>query len=120
MSAPSGATTFAPSTGPEPIPPSATPAEVAQRPPLTVLNHSRRPKLAQRAADLFAAGGWPIAEVGNTRLDVLETTVFFDPGQEAAAARLRQQFPSVLAAAPRPAELDGTGLTVVVTREFPV
>ncbi|HVE97844.1 MAG TPA: LytR C-terminal domain-containing protein [Mycobacteriales bacterium] len=108
--------------GASPATPSPAPAAspgVEERPPLTVLNHSRRPKLAQRAADRFRAGGWRIAEVGNTRRTVVETTVFYEPGGEDAAALLRRQFPEVRAAAPRPADLPGRGLTVVVTREFP-
>ena len=86
---------------------------------LTVLNHSRIAGLAARAAERFRAGGWDIAEVGNTRLDVVRTTVFYDGGQERAAAALREQFPEVLESAPRPPGLPGRGLTVVVTREFP-
>ena len=94
---------------------SATPARL----PLTVLNHSRRTGLAARAAEEFRAAGWPIREVGNTRMRVEITTVYFEPGQEGAAARLRREFPDVRRALPRPAGLPGRGLTVVVTREYP-
>lgn len=106
------------STAAEPTPTEDTPpAEV--RAPLTVLNHSRISGLAAKAAEDFRTGGWDIVEVGNTRLDVAVTTVFFEPGQEPAAASLRAQFPAVRRSAPRPDALAGTGLTVVVTREYP-
>ncbi len=92
--------------------------EVPTRPPLTVLNHSRISGLAARAAEDFRAGGWEIVEVGNTRRGVLTTTVFYEPGQETAAAELRAAFPAIRETAERPADLPGRGLTVVVTREY--
>ncbi|HVE63295.1 MAG TPA: LytR C-terminal domain-containing protein [Mycobacteriales bacterium] len=112
-----GSTPPVSSAGTTPVPAveeSTTPA----RPPLTVLNHSRITGLAARAAEDFRTGGWQVVEVGNTRREVLVTTVFFAAGQEAAAAELRQAFPAIREMAPRPADLPGSGLTVVVTREY--
>jgi len=104
----------------EPAPePEPTAVDAPARAPLTVLNHSRISGLAAKAADDFRDGGWEVVEVGNTRLSVAETTVFFEPGQEASAAALLAQFPAVRRSAPRPAGLPGRGLTVVVTREYP-
>ncbi|HVF21416.1 MAG TPA: LytR C-terminal domain-containing protein [Mycobacteriales bacterium] len=109
-----------PSTPPEPTPePTPEPAVADERPQLTVLNHSRISGLAKKAAADFTRGGWEVVEVGNTRYAVAVTTVFFLPGQEGAAAALREQFPAIRRSAPRPAELPGAGLTVVVTREYP-
>ena len=99
--------------------PTARPTPAVARAPLTVLNHSRRTRLAARAADQFRDKGWTVVFVGNTRYDVTVTTVYYEPGQEAAAATIRREFPAVQRALPRPAGLDGDGLTVVVTREYP-
>ena len=100
--------------------PSAEPSPVPadERPPLTVLNYSRVQGLAARAAEDFEDGGWEVVEVGNTRHPTTETTVFYEPGQQDAAAALRAQFPAVRRSAPRPAGLAGSGLTVVVTRDY--
>jgi hypothetical protein len=98
---------------------SASPSLVA-RPPLTVLNNSKVNKLAAHAAEDFARGGWTILGTGNVGGRLAQTTVYYNPGQEAAAAELRQQFPAILAAAPRYAGLPGgAGMTVVVTRDYP-
>ena len=118
-SAPPASSPGAAPGSPAAVPVEPAPTEVAERPPLTVLNHSKVKGLAARAAEDFTRGGWQVVEVANTRYAVARTTVYFVPGQEAAAAALRRQFPSILRSAPRPAELPGSGLTVVVTREYP-
>jgi hypothetical protein len=101
--------------------PSASPTpSVVARPPLTVLNNSKVNKLAAHAAEDFARGGWTILGTGNLGGRLSQTTVYYGPGQEAAAAELRQQFPAILAAAPRYAGLPGgAGMTVVLTRDYP-
>lgn len=45
--------------------------------------------------------------------------MYFEPGQQAAAAALAAQFPVIRRVLPRFAGLPGSGLTVVVTREYP-
>ena len=110
------ATTVPTTAPPTAAPPSPTAAE---RPSLTVLNNSRVDGLAARAARDFENGGWTVASTGNLRGRTPRTTVYYDPGHEAAAAALRRQFPRILAAAPRPDGLPGAGtLTVVVTRDY--
>ena len=120
--------TPSPSATPEPSPsatPPATAAPVpsptaAARPAITVLNNSRVSGLAAKAARDFQRGGWRIAGTGNLRGRTPQTTVYYSPGQQAAAAELRRQFPAVKAMAPRYAGLPGAGgLTVVVTRDYP-
>jgi hypothetical protein len=104
-----------------PVPPNtAAPSPTAAaRPPLTVLNNSRVNGLAARAARDFAAGGWRVAATGNLRGRTPHTTVYYAPGQEAAAAALRRQFPRIIEALPRYDGLPGDGtLTVVVTRDY--
>jgi hypothetical protein len=86
--------------------------------PLTVLNNSRRHKLAERAAARFRAAGWPIKETGNFTGRVTETTVYYEPGQRASAERLHRMFPDVTRVRPRFDGLPGTGLTVVLTRSY--
>jgi len=98
---------------------STTPGTAAAAEPLTVLNHSRRTGLANRAAAGFSARGWPIHLVGNTTYRARTTTVYFVPGQEAAARRLMSEFPGVRRMLLRPLRLPGRGLTVVVTRDYP-
>lgn len=107
--------TVRPSVSP---PPTTTPP-VAERPALTVLNNSRVTGLAKKAAADFARAGWPTAATGNMTGRLAVTTVYYEPGQEAAAAALRAAFPDIRAAAPRYAALPGHGLTVVVTRDYP-
>ena len=130
---PSAPTAFAPSA---PMPPSATtppttpapttpppttpppPADAAPaRPALTVLNNSTRAGLADRAATEFRTGGWPVRRVGNFTGRIGSTTVYFPPGQRVAAERLAGAYdlPRVL---PRFDGLPGSGLTVVITRDF--
>jgi hypothetical protein len=94
-------------------------ATLVTRQPLTVLNHSRRAGLASRAAAQFDARGWPIHLVGNTTYRARMTTVYYVPGQEAAARRLMSEFPGVRRMLLRPLRLPGRGLTVVVTRDYP-
>ncbi|MDQ6650410.1 MAG: LytR C-terminal domain-containing protein [Actinomycetota bacterium] len=100
------------------------PSGAASRPaparaPLTVLNNSRRPGLAERAAAQFAAGGWTIADIGNFTGRIAVTTVYYEPDEQDAARTLAAQFPAIKRVLPRFAGLPGSGLTVVVTREYP-
>jgi hypothetical protein len=111
--APSPAATPAPTPAPSPA---ATPAPAVA--PITVLNNSRIPLLAARAADRFSAAGWPVAATGNYRGRLSATTVFYGPGQEASARALAARFPGVERVQPRTATLPGSGLTVVLTRDF--
>jgi hypothetical protein len=92
---------------------------VAPKLPLTVLNNSTRSGLADRAAARFRAGGWPIALTGNFRGRVEATTVYYAPGQLASAQLLQKSFRGLVRVRPRFATLPGSGLTVVLTRDFP-
>jgi len=88
---------------------------------LTVLNNSRYGGLAARAASRFRSGGYPVGAVGNFTGRIRATTVYYAPGsarQAAAARALARRFPGVHRVLPRFAGLPGSGLTVVVTRDF--
>lgn len=82
-----------------------------------MLNNSTIHGLAASAAARLRAGGWPVRLVGNFTGRLPYTTVFYDPGQQAAARQLARDFPAVRAVLPRFAGLPGTGLTVVLTRD---
>jgi len=85
--------------------------------PVTVLNNSRVKGLADRAAARFRAGGWPVPATGNYRRTLAATTVYFPPGGRASAQRFARQF-GIDRVVPRFAGLPGSGLTVVLTRDF--
>lgn len=137
VSAVSRSASAAPSAAPSPVPsPPATPAPAPVRPapapapavapapprvvPVTVLNNSRRSKLAARGAARFAAAGWPVAAVGNFRGRIPVTTVYYDPGLEASARAFAARFEGIVRVRPRFATLPARGVVVVLTREFPV
>jgi LytR cell envelope-related transcriptional attenuator len=102
-------------------PVTATPSRspVVGTAPVTVLNNSRRTGLAHEVAGELAAGGWPIAAIGNLRGRIAMTTVYYAPGQEAIARRLAVQFPAIRRIEPRLEWLPSRGLTLVVTRDWP-
>ena len=110
---PSAAPSVAPTpTSASPTTPSASPASStapapAPKRPVSVLNNSRRSGLAHRVADQVAAHGWPVATVGNFT------------GQLASARRLAHELPAIRRVLPRFESLPGSGLTLVVTRDWP-
>ncbi|MEP6698062.1 MAG: LytR C-terminal domain-containing protein [Pseudonocardiales bacterium] len=107
----------APSARPQPAMPTAAPVA---HPALTVLNNSTIEHLAADWAARFRAAGWPIAAVGGIRGRYRYTTVYYGPGQLDAARALVRQFPAITVIDSRAdaPELPGTGLTVVVTKDF--
>jgi hypothetical protein len=127
------AAALAPSPSPSPLPSPAVAAPRAAAPPalptptvapparvpVTVLNNSRIPRLAARGAERFTAAGWPVAAVGNFRGRIPVTTVYYDPGLEAAARDFAGAFSGVARVRPRFDGLPARGVVVVLTREFP-
>jgi hypothetical protein len=124
---PSTQPTTEPTTRPTPsatvpvvVPPPTAGASPALAPvvPITVLNNSRIQHLAEREAARFEAGGWPVPHKGNYRGGVISaTTVYYGPGQLASAQRFAKQF-GIGRVLPRFAGLPGTGVTVVLTRDY--
>ena len=114
---------------PRPTPPRTTPATRVEakrtsRPlaavlPVSVLNNSRRAGLAHRVASQVATQGWPVAKVGNFTGRVRVSTLYYGPGQLATAQRLAASMPAIQRVLPRFSGLPTTGLTLVVTREWP-
>ena len=99
--------------------PSATAKPRVGKLPVTVLNNSRRTGLAHRAAAQVAGGGWPIRQIGNFTGRIAVSTVYYAPGQKRVAGAFAHQFSAVQRVLPRFHGLPGSGLTLVVTREWP-
>ena len=112
------------STGTPAVPSrTVSPPAPAPRAPLTVLNNSARPGLAQQAEARFEAAGWPVVLIGNFAGRIPTTTVYYTPGdaaQQLAANTLATRFPSIHRVLPRYAGLPPTppGLVVVLTRDW--
>ncbi len=109
------------STAPAAAPTAAapdSPEAAALRVPLLVLNSSRIRGLAASAKADFEKAGWTVHKPDNTRYRAAVTTVYYLPGQEGAARQLMRDVPAVQRMLLRPLALPGTGLTVVVTREY--
>ena len=86
---------------------------------MSVLNNSRRSGLAHEVAAQVAAKGWPVAKVGNFTGRVPVSTLYYAPGQLASAQRLAAAMPPIQRVRPRFSGLPTSGLTLVVTREWP-
>jgi hypothetical protein len=99
--------------------PSATATRRVEKIAVTVLNNSTIQHLAARAADQLRARSWPIRLVGNYRGRLPVSTLYYLPGQQDAARLLAREFPAVERVLPRPEHLPGSGLTLVVTRDWP-
>lgn len=98
------------------------PSPVA-RAPLTVLNNSTIPGLADRAAAAAERRGWRVAQVGNFAGRLPATTVYYTPGnaaEERAARQLAAEFPQIGQVLSRYAGLPPTpaGIVLVVTRDW--
>jgi hypothetical protein len=87
--------------------------------PVNVLNNSRRTGLAHEVAAEVQERGWAIAMVGNLQGLVPETTVYYAPGDEAAAQHLADEFSSIQRIEPdSEGRLHLSGLTLVLTRSW--
>jgi hypothetical protein len=102
--------------------PAATQAPATQapvsRPAVTVLNNSRRSGLAKEVAAQVRADGWPVARTGNFRGRIAASTLYYAAGQRAAAEQLARSMPRIRRVLLRFAGLTGSGLTLVVTRDW--
>lgn len=106
-------------TATRPTPGAASPAVPPAPLPVLVLNNTRVAGLAARAAVTIRARNWPVRGTGNYRdRRVSVTTVYYAAGEEGVARLFATRFPAVRLVLPRPVGLPGTGLTVVLTRDF--
>lgn len=102
-----------------PHPTSASAPAVVAKAPVDVLNNSTRSGLAHDVAGQVANAGWPIDVIGNFTGRVAESTLYYDRGQLAVARQLAHDLPAIRRVLPRFAGLPGSGLTLVVTRDWP-
>ena len=121
-SSPAASPSSTPPAPPVTEPPATqTPTRSATQPaklPVTVLNNSRLQHLAAHVAAELAAKGWPIRKTGNFTGRIIATTVYYAAGERAAAVRLANQFGQIRRIEPRFRGLPGSGLTLVVTRDW--
>jgi cytoskeletal protein RodZ len=95
-------------------PASAAPAAFA---PVEVLNNSRISGLAHHVAAEVESRGWTISTVGNLRGRLAETTLYFPPGEFAAAEHLAGDFGSIQRVLPQSeGGFHSSSLVLVVTR----
>jgi LytR cell envelope-related transcriptional attenuator len=84
-----------------------------------VLNNSRRTGLAHAVASEVEAKGWHVAFVGNLQGRVAQTTVYYAPGDEAAAQHLAGEFGSIQRVEPdSEGGIHVSGLTLVLTQSW--
>jgi hypothetical protein len=87
--------------------------------PVQVLNNSRRTGLAHEVAAAVQARGWQLGLIGNLQGLVSETTVYYAPGEKAAAEHLAREFSSIRRIEPNSAEgLTSAGITLVLTADW--
>ncbi len=120
----------APATSPTPTTastPPAQPSKTATTKPadrnamatVQVLNNSRITGLAHQVAGEVAAKGWKIGVIGNLQGAIPETTVYFSPGEKAAAKHLAREFSAVHRIEPNSvAGLTQVGITLVLTSDW--
>jgi hypothetical protein len=120
------ASTVAPPTSRPASPPAATSTGSPKpaRAPLTVLNNTTRPHLAEQAAEEFRQGGWQVVQVGNYTGEIPMTTVYYTPGsatEERAAEALAAQFTGISRVLSRYDGLPASvhGVIVVLAPDWP-
>jgi hypothetical protein len=86
---------------------------------VVVLNQTARAGLAGTVATRLRDKGWTVPAVGNFRGVVPATTVYYPPGQEAAAQAAAESLPTTPRTRPRFGNLSTSRLTVVVTDTYP-
>jgi hypothetical protein len=131
VTTPSPSTSSIPSPAPSTTPHHHQPSSVAvhrhsPRPtrltamaPVQVLNNSRITGLAHDVAASVQERGWHVVLIGNLQGLIAETTVYYAPGQHAAAVHLAHDFPAIRRVEPNSAAgLDGSGITLVLTRDW--
>jgi hypothetical protein len=119
-------------SSPPPVTPATTPAHTStpakthHKPAAStamatvqVLNNSRRTGLAHVVASQLAERGWHIGIVGNLQGAIPVPTVYYAPGQKAAAQHLEREFSSIKRVEPNSAaHLTSAGITLVLTADW--
>jgi hypothetical protein len=105
------------------VPPASSPhhrpSALTARAPVTVLNNSRITGLAASVASELRAKRWNVIAVGNLQHLTPETTLYYPPGERAAARHLAHDFGQIQRIVPNSAGgFDTAHLTLVVTRNW--
>lgn len=123
---PSPSQSTSPSTSPSPRPStkpsprsSPRPASIGPVAPVYVYNNSTIAGLAATAADRVRAVGFQVKDTNGIRGRWPETTVYYDPPNEAAAHNLANRLGGVGRVEQRPSYVARTGtLILIVTKDF--
>jgi cytoskeletal protein RodZ len=86
---------------------------------VVVLNQTSRAGLAAAVAGRLRARGFTVVGTGNFHGVVPATTVYYPPGDAAAALQVARALPTSPRTGPRFSNLSTTRLTVVVTDNYP-
>jgi len=117
----SASTAPAVSTAPTSAPPSAptsSPAAPAVKIPVDIRNDTHISGLAAKAETTLTSGGWTVSSTGNYTHTVTETTVYYQPGDQASAQLLATQFPKILRVLAAPSGLAVGHLTLVLAQDW--
>ena len=123
----SASTAPAASTAPTSAPPSAptsspaaptTPPAPAVKIPVDIRNDTHISGLAAKAEKTLTSGGWTVASTGNYAHTVTQTTVYYQPGDQASAQLLATQFPKIRRVLAAPAGLAADHLTLVLAQDW--
>jgi len=118
-SAPAASTTPAtpPAASSSPAAPT-TPAAPAPKIPVDILNDTHISGLAAKAEKTLTSGGWTVPSTGNYAHTVTQTTVYYQPGQQASAQLLATQFPKIRRVLAAPSGLVAGHLTLVLAQDW--
>jgi predicted flap endonuclease-1-like 5' DNA nuclease len=111
-SAPVATTSSAAPTTPAPPP---TPAVKL---PVDILNDTHISGLAAKAEKTLTSGGWTVPSTGNYAHTITQTTVYYQPGQQASAQLLAAQFPKIHRVLSAPSGLAAGHLTLVLAPDW--
>ena len=106
------------STSPAAVSPAPSTSASVARPSVDILNDTHISGLAASAAKTLRSGGWTVAETGNYPHSVSTTTLFYPPGQVAAAKQLAQQYRAVREVLAAPSGVSTTDLTLVLATDW--
>ncbi|HEY8728850.1 MAG TPA: LytR C-terminal domain-containing protein [Acidothermaceae bacterium] len=94
------------------------PSAPASKIPVDILNDTHISGLAAKAEKTLTSGGWTVPSTGNYAHTVTQTTVYYQPGQQASAQLLATQFPKIHRVLAAPSGLVAGHLTLVLAQDW--
>ncbi len=85
---------------------------------MDILNDTHISGLAAKAEKTLTSGGWTVPSTGNYAHTVTQTTVYYQPGQQASAQLLATQFPKIRRVLAAPSGLVAGHLTLVLAQDW--